>query len=69
MSLPYTQGTGRKLSTPVLFPAFLDMTLFLSSAVLRQRYGCRGGTPEASADAYELYAVICHKGNIQARTF
>lgn len=69
------QGVGRKLNTPLLFPGRLDARPFLSTAVLRHRYAGRpraaaaaelGALLEAAAADYDLYAVVCHRGNLQA---
>ena len=82
------QGVGRKLNTPLLFEAHLDMRPYLSSTVLQRRCSGRGGSAgwrrggapagggggsarETGAGArcrqfmYELYAVVCHSGNLQ----
>lgn len=70
------QGMGRKVTTPLEYPAHLDMHSYLSSTVLKQRYAMRGpvvepagesgdGPPAGKHSLYELYAVVCHKGNIQ----
>jgi ubiquitin carboxyl-terminal hydrolase 22/27/51 len=92
------QGVGKKLHTPLLFSAYLDMRPFLSSTVLQTRFaakhasswsrpgspagagpgssgspgagtGARGSAePGAQAEAcslYELYAVVCHRGQLQ----
>ena len=70
------QGIGRKLNTPLLFPGRLDSRPFLSATVLRQRFAGRprsapavdpGAAPEAVHGDYEIYAVVCHSGNLQAR--
>ncbi len=71
------QGVGRKLNTPLLFPGRLDARPFLSATVLRHRFAGRpraaaaaelGPPPEEGAcAAYELYAVVCHRGSLQAR--
>ena len=71
------QGVGRKLNTPLLFPGRLDARPFLSATVLRHRFAGRpraaaaaelGPPPEEGAGAaYELYAVVCHRGSLQAR--
>ena len=70
------QGMGRKVTTPLEYPAHLDMHSYLSSTVLKQRYAMRGHVAEPAGESgdappagkhslYELYAVVCHKGNIQ----
>ena len=69
---------GRKLNTPLLFPGRLDARPFLSASVLRQRFAGRprtapaaapdlGAPPAAVQGDYEIYAVVCHSGNLQAR--
>lgn len=48
----------RKLQTPLAFPTReLDMAPFLTSAVLRQRYNCRGGCPMASMPGKGLVPI------------
>ena len=86
-SLLSFQGVGKKLHTPLLFSAHLDMRPFLSSTVLQNRfaakrasYNSRSGTAATDASGkdrgaaavseagsvYELYAVVCHRGHLQA---
>ena len=58
----------------MLYAEHLDMRPYLSSTVLRKRYALRGdgaGFPASTPAAphptlYELYAVVCHLGKIQA---
>lgn len=56
------------MTTPVRYPPQLDMRPFLSSTVLTKRFSMSArslqGLSPADA-AYELYAIVCHKGNLQ----
>ena len=69
---------GKKLNTPLIFSAHLDVRPYLSSTVLQKRFtakwpsepprnGRSGGTADDVSVIYELYAVVCHRGNLQAR--
>lgn len=71
------QGVGKKLNTPLLFSAHLDVRPYLSSTVLQKRFtvkraperrknGLSDDSDEVSV-IYELYAVVCHRGNLQVR--
>lgn len=75
------QGVGKKLNTPLVFAPHLDARPYLSSTVLRKRFSAKhtlgaaqpksdssNSPPEGSSVMYELYAVVCHRGNLQART-
>ena len=66
-----SQGVGRKLNTPLLFDAHLDMRPYLSSTVLLRRLRCSGNRAGWGTSArqfmYDLYAVVCHSGNLQVR--
>ena len=71
------QGVGKKLNTPLLFSAHLDVRPYLSSTVLQKRFTAKrpperrkNGLSEDSDEVsviYELYAVVCHRGNLQVR--
>ncbi len=73
------QGVGKKLNTPLIFAPHLDVRPYLSSTVLRKRFTAKhtlaaGGREngerspaEGNSAIYELYAVVCHRGNLQAR--
>ncbi len=79
MRLWVPQGVGKKLNTPLIFAPHLDMRPYLSSTVLRKRFTAKhtpsaggpksgGGSPQdGNGIMYELYAVVCHRGNLQAR--
>ena len=59
------QALGRKLETPLLYPVLLDMRPFTAGAVTRRRHQLPL-PPNVSALLYELYAIVVHKGNLQA---
>jgi ubiquitin carboxyl-terminal hydrolase 22/27/51 len=76
------QGVGKKLYTPLDFTAYLDMRPYLSSSVMHARLASHGlqgrqqgrgalpaAPPQQDADPcmYELYTVVCHRGNLQVR--
>jgi ubiquitin carboxyl-terminal hydrolase 22/27/51 len=74
----WLQGVGKKLNTPLIFAAHLDVRPYLSSTVLQKRFtakwpseqprnGRSGGEADDGSVIYELYAVVCHRGNLQAR--
>ena len=57
-----------QISTFIQFPLRLDMRLFRSSNVLRERHGFRVA-PDSSRssvgdDIYELFAVVAHHGTM-----
>ncbi|EIE26303.1 hypothetical protein COCSUDRAFT_58843 [Coccomyxa subellipsoidea C-169] len=68
-------GVGKKLNTPLLFSAHLDVRPYLSSTVLQKRFTVKrpperrkNGLSNDSDEVgviYELYAVVCHRGNLQ----
>ncbi|BDA41148.1 probable ubiquitin carboxyl-terminal hydrolase 22 [Coccomyxa sp. Obi] len=71
-------GVGKKLNTPLIFAPHLDVRPYLSSTVLRKRFtakhtpgagGPKNGKATSPTDGdsvmYELYAVVCHRGNLQ----
>ncbi|CAL8466572.1 g6108 [Coccomyxa elongata] len=70
-------GVGKKLNTPLIFAPHLDVRPYLSSTVLRKRFTAKhtlaGGGPkngekspaDSNSAIYELYAVVCHRGNLQ----
>ncbi|KAK9916520.1 hypothetical protein WJX75_003670 [Coccomyxa subellipsoidea] len=69
-------GVGKKLNTPLIFAAHLDVRPYLSSTVLQKRFtakwpseqprnGRSGGEADDGSVIYELYAVVCHRGNLQ----
>ncbi|GMP60221.1 hypothetical protein CsSME_00023184 [Camellia sinensis var. sinensis] len=65
---------SRKVDRYLQFPFSLDMTPYLSSSILRSRFGNRifsfdGDDPDASTELsseFELFAVISHKGKLDA---
>ena len=73
------QAQGRKVDTPLLYPAYLNTLPFLASSVLQKRHVLRqrrsarpqGGNrtrarmPAPAHTVYELYAVVVHKGHLQ----
>ncbi|KAJ6796036.1 ubiquitin carboxyl-terminal hydrolase 22-like [Iris pallida] len=69
-----TRKMSRKIDRYLQFPFFLDMARYLSSAILRSRYGNRIYTFDSddfdavseTASEFELFAVITHSGNLEA---
>lgn len=66
------RGASRKLDTHVDFPLRdLDMAPYLSSSVLRERYGGRVAPPQTRERAalaharYDLFAVVAHSGGLE----
>ncbi|KAF4347869.1 hypothetical protein G4B88_009950 [Cannabis sativa] len=66
--------TSRKVDRYLQFPISLDMAPYLSSSILRSRYGNRvfpfdEDEPDASNDLsseFELFAVVTHSGKLDA---
>lgn len=69
-----TRKMSRKVDRYLQFPFSLDMAPYLSSSILRNRFGNRifsfeGDEPEASnefSSEFELFAVITHTGKLDA---
>ncbi|CAK8563484.1 unnamed protein product [Lathyrus sativus] len=69
-----TRKMSRKVDRYLQFPFSLDMSPYLSSSILRRRFGNRifpfdGDEPEASNDLcseFELFAVVTHSGKLDA---
>ncbi|KAK9810753.1 hypothetical protein WJX73_004987 [Symbiochloris irregularis] len=67
------KAQGRKVDTPLLYPAFLNMRPFLASSVLQRRHSMHpawhqqqpGRTSAADGTTYELYAIVVHRGHLQ----
>ncbi|OAY31509.1 ubiquitin C-terminal hydrolase 22 [Manihot esculenta] len=65
---------SRKIDRYLQFPFSLDMTPYLSSSILRSRFGNRifpfdGDEPDASnemSSEFELFAVVTHTGKLDA---
>jgi len=65
---------SRKVDRYLQFPFSLDMSPYLSSSILRSRFGNRifpfdGDEPDASNDLcseFELFAVVTHSGKLDA---
>jgi len=56
----------------VSYPTYLDMQPFVTGSILKQRYTRQTYLPAPStakdaSNLYELYAIVCHMGKIQAR--
>ncbi|KAK9279779.1 hypothetical protein L1049_013461 [Liquidambar formosana] len=61
---------SRKIDRHLQFPFSLDMTPFLSSSIVRNRYGNRifafeGDEPDASTE-FEVFAVVTHSGMLES---
>lgn len=53
----------------MLYPASLEMEPFLSASTLKRQMGMRRGAlaaEETTSRRYELYAIVCHRGDLQA---
>jgi hypothetical protein len=66
------QAVANKLDTMVSYPTYLDMQPFATSSILKQRYNRQmhlsaHSTAKDASNLYELYAIVCHMGKIQAR--
>ncbi|OVA04237.1 Ubiquitin carboxyl-terminal hydrolases family 2 [Macleaya cordata] len=69
-----TQKMSRKVDRYLQFPFSLDMSPYLSSSILRSRFGNRifafdGDEPDASTEfssEFELFAVVTHTGKLDA---
>ncbi|XP_030954666.1 ubiquitin C-terminal hydrolase 22-like [Quercus lobata] len=69
-----TRKMSRKVDRYLQFPFSLDMAPYLSSSILRRRFGNRifpfdGDEPEASnelSSEFELFAVVTHTGKLDA---
>ncbi|KAK7388603.1 hypothetical protein VNO78_23425 [Psophocarpus tetragonolobus] len=69
-----TRKMSRKVDRYLQFPFSLDMSPYLSSTILRSRFGNRifpfdGDEPDASDDLcseFELFAVVTHTGKLDA---
>ncbi|CAI8610368.1 unnamed protein product [Vicia faba] len=69
-----TRKMSRKVDRYLQFPFSLDMSPYLSSSILRRRFGNRifpfeGEEPDASNDLcseFELFAVVTHSGKLDA---
>lgn len=69
-----TRKMSRKVNRYLQFPFSLDMAPYLSSSILRNRFGNRifsfeGDEPDASnefSSEFELFAVITHTGKLDA---
>ncbi|MBA0819644.1 hypothetical protein Gohar_021196 [Gossypium harknessii] len=61
---------SRKINQYMLFPFSLDMTPYLSSSIVRSKFGNRRFTFEYdnsnSSAAYEIFAVIAHSGMLES---
>ncbi|CAN0901143.1 Translocase of chloroplast 90, chloroplastic [Linum grandiflorum] len=70
----HTRRMSRKVDRYLQFPFSLDMAPYLSSSILRSRFGNRvfsfeGGEPEVSnemSSEFELFAVVTHSGKLDA---
>ncbi|KAL2929732.1 Ubiquitin carboxyl-terminal hydrolase 22 [Bienertia sinuspersici] len=68
------RNTARKLDRYVQFPFSLDMTPYMSSSILRSRFGNRlcsfvgenQDVPDELSSEFELFAVITHTGKLNA---
>lgn len=63
---------ANKLDIMVSYPTYLDMQPFVTGSILSQRYTRQTYLPAPStakdaSNLYELYAIVCHMGKIQAR--
>lgn len=69
-----TRKMSRKVDRYLQFPFSLDMSPYLSSSILRSRFGNRifpfdGDDPDASNELcseFELFAVVTHSGKLDA---
>lgn len=69
-----TRNTSRKVDRHLHFPLSLDMAPYLSSSILRARYGNRivafdgddSDTATGLSSEFELFAVLTHSGNLEA---
>ncbi|XP_019440783.1 PREDICTED: ubiquitin carboxyl-terminal hydrolase 22-like [Lupinus angustifolius] len=69
-----TRKMSRKLDRYLQFPFSLDMSPYLSSSILRSRFGNRifpfdGDEPDATNEVsseFELFAVVTHSGKLDA---
>lgn len=65
---------SRKVDRYLQFPFSLDMSPYLSSSILRNRFGNRifgfdggdGNEPDESTSEFELFAVVTHTGKLDA---
>ncbi|XP_020265798.1 ubiquitin carboxyl-terminal hydrolase 22-like isoform X2 [Asparagus officinalis] len=67
------QRTSKKINQYVKFPFSLDMTSYLSSSIIRKRFGTRifafeGDESEVSSlsSEFEIFAVVSHMGQMES---
>lgn len=64
-----TRKMSRKVDRYLQFPFSLDMSPYLSSSILRSRFGNRifgNEAEESSSSEFELFAVVTHTGKLDA---
>ncbi|XP_061346897.1 ubiquitin C-terminal hydrolase 22 [Gastrolobium bilobum] len=66
----FVKKLSRKIDRYLHFPFSLDMTPYLSSSILRARYGNRifafGGDESDMFTEFEIFAVVTHSGTIES---
>ncbi|KAJ1396295.1 Zinc finger, UBP-type [Sesbania bispinosa] len=66
----YVKKWSRKIDRYLHFPFSLDMTPYLSSSILRARYGNRifafGGEESDTFSEFEIFAVVTHSGTLES---
>lgn len=66
----FVKKCSRKIDRYLHFPFSLDMTPYLSSSILRARYGNRiftfGGDQSDMFSEFEIFAVVTHSGTLES---
>ncbi|KAI5393723.1 hypothetical protein KIW84_060730 [Lathyrus oleraceus] len=66
----FVKKLSRKIDRYLQFPFSLDMTPYLSSSILRARYGNRifnfGGDESETFSKFEIFAVVTHSGTLES---
>ncbi|XP_058724917.1 ubiquitin C-terminal hydrolase 22 [Vicia villosa] len=66
----FVKNLSKKIDRYLQFPFSLDMTPYLSSTILRARYGNRifnfGGDESESFSKFEIFAVVTHSGTLES---
>lgn len=66
----FVKKTSRKIDRYLHFPFSLDMTPYMSSSILRARYGNRifafGGDEPDMFSEFDIFAVVTHSGTLES---